>query len=279
MSETAASGLRPCVDWRNAEDYRHLLDYDRAGWAGEWLRRNPAFVADVHRAPHYSEAFRFGSDRDVAVIDGGKDASLARWGLHGYCAGNEPLFFWRSEVNAQVLTLEAKKATNQAEAFDLRKCSLFKAAFRDVDQETHLLFGDGVRTLQVVVKGDVSFESPMNFRCALSGWSEFETKPLSLRRLCCLYRLGRLSSSLYPKEQRAHRWVEMIRAWDGVQAGAKQRDIAIAIYGDRAAHEDWDSGYRARVQRLIRSSERMVGGGYLDLLRSGSGDAAHKGAL
>jgi hypothetical protein len=91
--------------------------------------------------------------------------------------------------------------------------------------------------------------------------------------------LGRFPSSLYPKEQRAHRWIEMVRAWDGVQAGAKQREIGAVLYGDRAAREDWDSGYRARVQRLVRSSKRMVGGGYLDLLRGGCRQKAFDGAL
>lgn len=271
MSETAMSGLRPRADWRNAEHYRHLLDYDRAGWAGEWLRRNAAFAADVARTLCFSHDLGDAPVRDIIVTNGERDISLARWGLHGCRVGDEPLFFWLPEANVQVLTLEATTATKETEAFDLRQCSLFKAAFREIGQETHLLFGDGVRTLQVVVKGDISLEKPMRFRCALSGWSEFEAKPLSLRRLCCLYRLGRLSSSLYPKEHRAQRWVEMLRAWDGVQTGAKQREIGAVLYGDRVAREDWDSGYRARVQRLIRSSGRMVGGGYLDLLRKGGG--------
>jgi hypothetical protein len=30
-------------DWRDREQYRHMLDLDRAGWAWEWLRRNPDY--------------------------------------------------------------------------------------------------------------------------------------------------------------------------------------------------------------------------------------------
>jgi hypothetical protein len=33
-------------DWRDIEQYRHLLDLDRAGWAWEWLRRRPDYVGD-----------------------------------------------------------------------------------------------------------------------------------------------------------------------------------------------------------------------------------------
>ena len=31
-------------DWRDREQYRHMLDLDRAGWAWEWLRRNPDYA-------------------------------------------------------------------------------------------------------------------------------------------------------------------------------------------------------------------------------------------
>lgn len=38
--ETGTAAPKGQPDWRNADDYRHLLDLDRAGWAWEWLRRN-----------------------------------------------------------------------------------------------------------------------------------------------------------------------------------------------------------------------------------------------
>jgi hypothetical protein len=100
----------------------------------------------------------------------------------------------------------------------------------------------------------------------LHGLREFETKPLTLQRLCCLYRHGRLVKSLYPRERRSHRWIEMLRAWDGIQSGARQRDIACALFGEYAAGDGWSEGYRLRMQRLIRTAGHMVGGGYLKLL-------------
>jgi len=38
-------------DWRDPEQYRHLLDLDRAGWAWEWLRRNPEYVDEARDKP------------------------------------------------------------------------------------------------------------------------------------------------------------------------------------------------------------------------------------
>lgn len=267
MPAASASSLRPCADWRDIEQYRHLLDYDRAGWAVEWLRRNPAFIADAHNAPCLPHLIKLGSGQDIPVMTCENEHLLSRWGLHGCYMGKEPYFFWLPEVNPLVLMLDAEHTTNKTDAFNIFSCPLFKAAFRDARQQTHILFGDGARTLQIMIKGSIMLDDPILFRCVLTGWGEIETKPLSLRRLCCLHRQGRLLSSLYPKEQRAHRWIEMLRAWDGLQTGAKQREIGSAIYSDRAAHEDWDAGYRARVQRLLHSSDRMVGGGYLDFLQ------------
>lgn len=47
MSEESAvpSGIRPSADWRDPSSYQTLLKLDRAGWAWEWLRRNPEFEA------------------------------------------------------------------------------------------------------------------------------------------------------------------------------------------------------------------------------------------
>lgn len=58
----------------------------------------------------------------------------------------------------------------------------------------------------------------------------------------------------------------MLRAWDGEMAGASRRQVAAAIFGEMAAHELWESGYRSRMQRLVREAEEMVSGGYLGLL-------------
>lgn len=43
MTEIGTPALKGWPDWRNVDDYRHLLDLDRAGWAWEWLRRHPDY--------------------------------------------------------------------------------------------------------------------------------------------------------------------------------------------------------------------------------------------
>ena len=65
------------LDWA-ATDYAHLLELDRAGWAWEWLRRNPEFASiqleNEVRAP---------SGPAVVIQPGlASERSLLRWGLH-----------------------------------------------------------------------------------------------------------------------------------------------------------------------------------------------------
>ena len=60
-----------------ASSYRHLLELDRAGWAWEWLRRNPDFASAY--AAQTSFCKEGGS---IVVAADGSPPDLIRWGLH-----------------------------------------------------------------------------------------------------------------------------------------------------------------------------------------------------
>jgi len=203
----------------------------------------------------------------VRVIRCEKQCTLARWGLR--CCrieGDKPVLLWLSEYNPQILTVDAEIVGGGRNAVDLRKCQLLRTAMIGAENEMNLLFTDNARTLQVVLKGVSNLEKPIIPRCTLHGTGEFTTKPLTLQRLCCLYQRGRLVKSLYPGQQRAHHWIKMLRACDGLHSGAHHREIGAAIFGEQAVRDGWDAGYRTRVQRLIRSARKMIDGGYLKLL-------------
>lgn len=50
--EKTVPGISPCADWRDPESYKSLVDLDRAGWAWEWLKRNPDFSTATGRLPN-----------------------------------------------------------------------------------------------------------------------------------------------------------------------------------------------------------------------------------
>jgi hypothetical protein len=61
-----------------ATRYTHLLDLDRAGWAWEWLRRNPDFIA--LRA--VTETSNPAPGALVVEPCDAVERQLLRWGLH-----------------------------------------------------------------------------------------------------------------------------------------------------------------------------------------------------
>jgi len=167
-----------------------------------------------------------------------------------------------------VLAAEASPAPRgDPDAFDIRDFYELATLLRRPDGHELLLFSDGNHRLQLdVITGSV-LDGPVRFRYELSGFKHIQAKILTLRRFVLLCRLGHFPRGLYTPERRARRWMLALQAYDGVQSGASQREIAAVLFGERAVREDWIAGYlRTRVQRLIRSAGKMIGGGYQDLL-------------
>ena len=67
-----------CIEGLQSADYAHLLDLDRAGWAWEWLRRNPEFTSQQALAE-----WRLSTPCGLVVEPGEAwECQLLRWGLH-----------------------------------------------------------------------------------------------------------------------------------------------------------------------------------------------------
>lgn len=76
----ASTHLQALSEFSRGETSRYgrLLELDRAGWAWEWLRRNPDFASSGPASGSRTEA------RPSIVIqpDLVSERSLLRWGLH-----------------------------------------------------------------------------------------------------------------------------------------------------------------------------------------------------
>lgn len=170
-----------------------------------------------------------------------------------------------------MLAVEVLPASpNDPDAFDIRQFEHLATLLRRTDGTEHLLLSDGQRRLQLDVIAGSLLAGPVRFRCILAESNQIEAKLLTLRRLVQLSRLGRFPRSLYRPESRARRWAMALQAYDGRRAGASRRDIAGALFGDRMVRDDWGgrSDYlRSRVQRLLRTADGLVGGGYRTLLQ------------
>lgn len=116
-------------------------------------------------------------------------------------------------------------------------------------------------------------------RFIVSNMKSLKEQAIALQRFHAFYRTGQFPNALYPTERRAPRWKMMLQAWDGRQVGTTHREIAEVLYGHRTVAEDWSAGFlRTRVQRLLRGADRLVHGGYLDILQGGSGLSGRRSA-
>ena len=187
------------------------------------------------------------------------------------CPVTDARALWRADWHPSVLTVDALPVSRgDGDAFDIRRFENLATILQGADGSEHLLLSDGLRHLQLDVAAGSVLAGPVRFRYRLSGFRHTEAKTLSLRRLLLLHRLGRLPRGLYPPERRARRWVMALQAHDGIGAGASHRQIAAALFGEKAVTDDWcgRSDYlRLRVQRLVRTADSLVHGGYRHLLR------------
>ena len=67
------------ADWCDEEQYLHLLELDRAGWAWEWLRRNPDYVEDEGR----EDSLQLSQEARTCptILSGVPMGEASRWGL------------------------------------------------------------------------------------------------------------------------------------------------------------------------------------------------------
>lgn len=181
-------------------------------------------------------------------------------------SAHETTIFWRPELVASVLLLEAAPAAFQMarrlEQLDLTHATLHARGagaivLADVGGDHHLVVGDinPAQPLAVLLPLDDSFhiraEAALRFQRRLFG------RPA-----------GPLPRALALTPRHRSRLVRMVRALDGRSSGATYREIAAVLFEahQQSATEWKTSSIRAQTIRLVKDAETMVRGGYLRLL-------------
>lgn len=171
-----------------------------------------------------------------------------------------------------MLEVEARPvAPDHRDAFDLLQVPQPVTVLHDHDGNECVVIGDGPSAVRLEVTSGSLLRGPVRLRYYISGFEGVEAKVMTLRRLLALWRLGRLPLSLCPPERRARRWALALQAYDGMRAGASQREIAVVLFGAARVDADWgkpSESLRLQVQRLIRTAEKLIQSGYRHLLRS-----------
>jgi hypothetical protein len=242
-------------DWRDASCYAPLLHADRSLFAWEWLRRDGQYRAAARigglSKADCARARRFGLAAFVSPDQGAPDA--------------RPM--WLSTIHPFVLPVE-KEPAEADDRFDLGQVSGL-ASLIETNGTEHLLLTDGWKSIRLDAPAGTFSEKPCGLRYSIHGLASAETRVLTLRRFLAFVRSGRFSRVLHPSEPRARRWILMLRAWDGLEAGANQREIAEQLLSRSAGEPRWrseESSIRSQVQRLVRSARVAASAGYPDLL-------------
>jgi hypothetical protein len=183
-------------------------------------------------------------------------------------SANETAIFWRPELLASVLMLEAApsvfRTARRLEQLDLTHATLrahpddeAAIVIADPDGDHYLVAGaiDPAQPLAVLLPLDDNFhiraEAALRFQRRLFGRAA-----------------GPLPRALTLTPRHRLRLVRMVRALDGRSSGATYREIAAVLFEthQQSATEWKTSSIRAQTIRLVKDAETMVRGGYLRLL-------------
>lgn len=249
-------------EWSDAAAYWPLLDLERPAFAWEWLRRNPGYQAAARHVRHQRATVPFREEEQAA----------AEWGLHAF---ENPEFtaldarpVWTAERHPFVLRATAEEDGTAADQFDLSRF-VGLATMVSGRGVGRLLLADGLRSVRMDVAGGDLRSGPVCLRYTLRGIATAEPPLLVLRRLISLVASGRFSKGLHPPDPRGGRHLLMLRAYDGLRAGASQREIAAELLRNDALQDRWRDlhpSLRSRAQRLVVAARRMADGAFWRLL-------------
>jgi hypothetical protein len=137
---------------------------------------------------------------------------------------------------------------------------------RDRDAE-HLLLSDGPASLRLDIAAGSLLDGPVRLAYHLAGFAALDGPLVTLHALVRLRRSGRLPR---PRARsRNRRLVLLLRAFDALEAGASQREIAAVLLSAEAVQMRWRTeapSLRLQAQRLARGARTMARGGYRLLL-------------
>jgi len=258
-------------DWRDAQAYAPLLRAERAVFAWEWLRRNPAYRAAAALAggPAGDCAER---PRCVPALAAQPEAGA--WGLHVFedpgmsALSARPL--WRAEAYPFVLRASASSEGEGRDRLDLARIAMSTLVARSAAGLEHVLISDGLRSIRLdIVRGSL-LAGPARLTYELAGLVAAERPLRVLQRLLAVHRVGCFSATLHRREARAARWVLLLRTHDAIEAGASQRLVAAHLLSQAASAVDWryrTPSLRSQAQRLVRGARLLAAGGYRRFLQ------------
>jgi len=248
--------LPPTMDWRDSDSYLWITALPRPALAWEFVRRSPSYRA-AYQLSDTPERELGSSWPMVRLEDPHLDARHA-------------LPAWTGVVSDEILPLQTGADPQEAirAAIDIDRLRCRMTTIEEETGTTHVLFAERGRQLHLAVEAHPAVGLGL-LTPALAPMPVTVKRTLALRRLSDLAEHGELRAHLYPAEPRAPRFARILQALDGALAGARHRDIAVSLFGERRVTQDWaspDNHLRDHVRRAVAQGRTMMANGFVRLL-------------
>lgn len=184
----------------------------------------------------------------------------------------EARLIWHADLDPGTLSVVVQPADpSDPDSLHINQIAPWLAIAIDPDGREHAVLSDGFHHIRLdIEEGRLEGQEAVLLHYRLHGLASAETRLLPLRRLLDLCRHRRFARSLFPRDARIDRGIEMLRVHDAIGQGASQREIGAALFGEARAARDWSDvsdSLRSRVRRLVHEAGAMARGGYWQLMR------------
>ncbi len=184
----------------------------------------------------------------------------------------EARLIWHADLDPGTIGVTAFPADpTDPDSIRIDRIASWLAIATDDRGREHAVLSDGWHHIRLdIEEGRLEGQEAVLLHYRLRGLATAETRLLPLRRFLDLCRHRRFARSLFPRDARIDRGIEMLRVYDAIGQGASQREIGAALFGDGRVARDWvgeSDSLRSRVRRLVREAHAMARGGYRQLMR------------
>lgn len=186
-------------------------------------------------------------------------------------AAPDARIIWHADLDPGALRVIAVPSeAHHPDRLDPEQLAPWLTLVTDRAGREHAVLSDGWHHIRLDLEAGSLVGGPVVLHYHLHGLRSAETRVMPLRRLLHFCRHRSFAASLFPADPRISRGLTLLRVHDALQAGASQREIASALFGDARVIHDWrgpSDSLRSRIRRLAAEARTMARGGYRALLR------------
>ena len=256
--------------------YDRLLSLPHSGWAWEFKRRDLKLRTSAHCSLGIQPIFLRRRDGSVLIRQPNRCRVAESYGLHFIPdprkSALETTPFWLPECmssNMDAAAAIGERLGREGNALNWQSIPGKKSILIVPGRRTKLNISSEQYSAQLAID-----ESQTPIPLAIYIKLKIGARMIFRENLQCLQEFARhcrgIEFNCRPRRGFSpQKLKQALIALDGLQAGATQRQIGAAIFGEQRIQSDWDEGvhsYKSRTRRLIKKGRSLMEENYLNLL-------------